>query len=385
MPSNAPYRRRNRSTFAALFSFATLLFFIACSPNGRLPQNSVLRPHKAPAAQSESGRAGLTVRVKLYRGEALSVKTDGFTFTTKRYSRNGSGDFAFTEPGLLTPKKSFVLRSRRYAGSLEAIREGGRWLYVNHVPLDSYLTSVVSHEMSPLWHKEALKAQAVVARTYLLVKIKERAGKYYDVDTTTNFQVYGGISKYDDNARRAVEETQGEVLYYQGELAQTFFHSSCGGTLASAGEVWGKDIAYLRVHSSPYCQTAPVYKWKVTLPFKEIGRRLAFKNVKSVTVLDRTDSKRVKTLKIVTSRGVKKIPAGKFRTMLGAIKVKSTFFGIARKGNAVVLTGRGFGHGVGMCQWGAKFQAEKKGQNYRTILEHYFPKTSIRFAQDYNV
>jgi stage II sporulation protein D len=244
--------------------------------------------------------------------------------------------------------------------------------------MDEYLTSVVSHEMSPSWHSEALKAQAVVARTYLLLKMKERAKKSYDVDTTTNFQVYGGIKKGDGGARSAVAETHNEVLYHGDALAQTFFHSSCGGTLASAEEVWGKSVSYLGVQSSPYCSSAPVYKWRVKIPFTEIGRRLAARGVRSISVAERGPSKRVKTLNVVTASGTKKVRADKFRMALGALKVKSTFFGVARQGDSVILTGRGFGHGVGMCQWGAKLQADERNTSYRRILDHYFPGTSLR-------
>jgi stage II sporulation protein D len=208
--------------------------------------------------------------------------------------------------------------------------------------------------------------------------MKERSTKPYDVDTTTNFQVYGGLKKDDGGARTAVSQTHNEVLYYGSDLAQTFFHSSCGGTLASAQEAWGKQVPYLAVQSSPYCTTAPVYKWQVKIPMSEIGRRLAMRGVKSISVAERSSSKRVKTLRIATATGTKTIRADKFRTALGALKVKSTFFGVAQNGGNVVLTGRGFGHGVGMCQWGAKTQAEDRGNSYKRILDHYFPGTSLK-------
>ncbi|HNA79896.1 MAG TPA: SpoIID/LytB domain-containing protein [Turneriella sp.] len=368
---------------AALVAFSALLLS-ACTPNGR-SKSSFYRPKSASGTTAFDGRDGITVRVKLYAGEALAVKADDYTFTTGKTSRRGSGSFTFTEEGLFSPKNSFVLNSRRYSGALEAKRVGGEWLYVNHVPIDEYLTSVVSHEMSPTWHREALKAQAVVARTYLLTKMKERADKPYDVDTTTNYQVYGGIKKNDGNARAAVAETHNEVLLHDGRLAQTFFHSSCGGTLASAQEVWGKALPYLGVQNSPYCSTAPVYKWQIKIPFSEIGRRLALRGVKNVSVAERSASKRVRTLKIATASGIKSVRADKFRVALGAIKVKSTFFGVARKGDGIILTGRGFGHGVGMCQWGAKIQADERGMGYRRILDHYFPGTSLRALNGQNV
>jgi stage II sporulation protein D len=375
MRLQADFPRRGRLIPYALMATLVLL---ACSPKGRGRFSSYIHGSSGSTSFPQDANGGILVRVKLFAGEAVTVKADDFTFTSGKTTRRGSGSITITEEGVLHPKGYFVLGGKRYHGSLEAKRDGGGWLYINHVSMDEYLTSVVSHEMSPSWHPEALKAQAVVARTYLLLKMKERAKKPYDVDTTTNFQVYGGVKKGDTGARNAVAETHNEVLYHGDKLAQTFFHSSCGGTLASAEEVWGKSVPYLGVQSSPYCSAAPVYKWSVKIPFSEIGRRLAASGVRSVSVAERGPSKRVKTLNIVTARGTKKIRADKFRTALGALKVKSTFFGVARDGNSVVLTGRGFGHGVGMCQWGAKLQADERGTSYRRILDHYFPGTSLR-------
>ncbi|AFM10837.1 SpoIID/LytB domain-containing protein [Turneriella parva] len=361
------------------------LVLTACSPNAKSKFSPYIYKSSSQTALPHDSNGGITVRVKLHAGEALQVKADDYTFTSGRVTRRGSGSITLAEEGMLKPKGFFVLKSKRYFGALEAKREGGGWLYVNHVPMDEYLTSVVSHEMSPNWHPEALKAQAVVARTYLLVKMKERTAKPFDVDTTTNFQVYGGVKKGDTGARNAVGETHDEVLYHGDTLAQTFFHSSCGGTLASAQEVWGKPVPYLNVQNSPYCSAAPVYKWQVKIPFSEIARRLNARGVRNVTVAERSPSKRVKTLTIATASGVKNIRADKFRTALGAIKVKSTFFGVARKGDSVILTGRGFGHGVGMCQWGAKAQADERGNSYKRILDHYFPGTSLRRLAGYSV
>jgi len=354
-----------------------LVAAVNCTPRGRT-RGGHFSTGGSSASLPIGADGGITVRVKLYAGEALQVKADDWVFTAGKQTRRGSGSFTFTDEGLLQPKHFFVLKSKRYAGALEAKREGGEWLYVNHVPMDEYLTSVVGHEMSPHWHKEALKAQAVVARTYLLTKMKERAKKPYDVDTTTNFQVYGGLKKDDAGARHAVSETHNEVLYHGDKLAQTYFHSSCGGTLASAEEVWGKPVSYLGVQNSPFCSTAPVYKWTVKIPLSEIGRKLSTGRVTNVSVAERSGSKRVKTLTVASSAGTKKIRADKFRMALGAIKVRSTFFGVAKDGSNIVLTGRGFGHGVGMCQWGAKVQADDKGQKYKSILDHYFPGTSLK-------
>ncbi|MFO1528047.1 MAG: SpoIID/LytB domain-containing protein [Turneriella sp.] len=365
------------------WAIAATLIAAACTPNGRSRHSS--SRGKAGHVPTINMKDGLNVRVKLYSGEAITVKADSYAFTSGNNTRRGSGSFTFTEEGVLQPKGFFVLRQRRYVGALEAKREGGSWLYINHVPIDEYLTSVVSHEMSPSWHSEALKAQAVVSRTYLLTKMKERANKPFDVDTTTNFQVYGGLKKDDAGARAAVSDTHNEVLYHGSDLAQTFFHSSCGGTLASAQEVWGRPVPYLNVQNSPYCSAAPVYKWQVKIPMKEIGRRLALRGVRHVSVAERGPSKRVKMLKVSSASGSKKIRADKFRVALGALKVKSTFFGIAQKGDSIILTGRGFGHGVGMCQWGAKLQADERGTSYRRILDHYFPGTSLKAVSGQSV
>jgi len=358
--------------------FLLVVFFGACSPNTKGSYSSFMYRPKNRAALTQDMRGTPLVRVKLYAGEATTVFAENFSFTTGKTTRRGSKSITITEAGIIEPQDTFTFKGKRYHGSLEVRPSKGRWLYVNHVPMDEYLTSVVSHEMSPSWNKEALKAQAVVARTYLLQKIKERAAEPYDVDTSTNYQVYGGVKKGDQTSRIAVSETHDEVLYYGANLAQTFFHSSCGGTLASSEEVWGKSLPYLTAKNSAWCSAAPVYKWQIKISLNEISRHLKIKNIKALRVIERSKSKRVKTIQVTTSHGAKKVRADKFRIALGALKVKSTFFGVAKAGNSVILTGRGFGHGVGMCQWGAKLEADAHGTNYRRILEHYFPGTSLR-------
>ncbi len=318
------------------------------------------------------------IRVKLYEGSPLPVETRRYRFRSKNGTETGSGNFIPTASGVLSVSgKLFRFKGKNYPGELEIAVRKGHFTYINLVSLDDYLVSVAGHEMSPNWPLESLKAQVVVARTYLFQKIKEANGRLWHVDGTTNHQVYGGLVQNEQNLREAVTTTRGQVINFSGQLAQVFFHSSCGGHTASAREVWGSDFAYLPAQHSRYCEPAPVYRWKESVSLAEIGSRLGLGKIRSLQVKDRSPSKRVKTLQASTASGIKIIRADDFRMKLGASRIKSTFFGLKQQGGNLIVSGRGYGHGVGMCQWGAKFMAEKHNLSYRQIIRHYFPGTSI--------
>ena len=249
-------------------------------------------------------------------------------------------------------------------------------MYINIVPMSHYLVSVVGHEMSNSWPVEALKAQAVVSRSYAAVKMQDVSEKGYDVDTTMNHQVYRGIPSKRDRLEEAVRSTQGELLIYDSELARVFFHSSCGGRLEAAHEIWKEKIDYLKVKRSDFCRRTPHYRWTLKTPEKEMSRLIGVKRIQQIQVAARTTSGRAKEITI-SSQGKKiKLDPVKFRKALGPSRLKSYFFDIRLRGNEVQISGRGYGHGVGMCQWGSRLMSERHKMNYRKILRHFFPGVS---------
>lgn len=183
-------------------------------------------------------------------------------------------------------------------------------------------------------------------------------------------------------ALRAVKETEGEVALYGGEVIQAMYHSSCGGETEAAEDMWGRRIPYLKRIKDPYCTEAPNYFWQYKIGLREIGDRLKRLNshigdVKTVYVLKRSRSGRVMNVAIKHSGGTSEIAGKDFREALGFENLRSTNFTVKPNGESLHFAGSGGGHGVGMCQWGAKGMAED-GKSYKEILKVYYPGITIR-------
>lgn len=241
------------------------------------------------------------------------------------------------------------------------------------ISLDEYITGVVAGEMPTNFAFEALKAQSVIARTYAAAVISQ-GGELCDdpghcqcyYDTASLQQRWGDdfAEKYALCAK-AVEETKDEVILYNGEIAKTFFHSTCGGHTSSAAEVWGEDIPYLQSVDCSWDKDAPRYQETVTLSVEELPYLLNIDGGKDVPVTaGLTDSGRVETV----AYGGQTIKATDFRKSL---TLNSTNFSIEPQGDKVVISTKGFGHGVGLCQYGADGMA-KQGSTYREIINHYY-------------
>ena len=276
------------------------------------------------------------------------------------------------------PLNSYLtFKGKKYTGSFYLYREENMVHYVNHIPLDQYIASVLSYEMNPAWPLEALKAQAVAARTYLYNKLSQKKTVQYDISNTTNHQVYGGLAEKMEPALRASRETGSEVLLYQGKLAQVFFHSSCGGISAASEEVWSNQIPYLSSKKQSFCNRSPAYTWKTTMSAAQLQRKLGIDGIQGISVIERTRSQRVKSIEITHSKGVTRMNSSEFRRKLGNSSFKSTLFTISGNRKNITFKGRGYGHGVGLCQWGAKYMAGAYNRNYTDILSQYFPGTNL--------
>ncbi len=289
-------------------------------------------------------------------------------------------------------------RRRRYRGFLRLIPVGGdRVRVVNVVPMEAYLAGVLADELYDSWHLEAYKAQAVAARTYALARRNARRRYDYDLTDTTASQVYGGIGSETATAWRAVEETIGVVATYrQGgrrRLLPTYYHSTCGGDTVPAGSVFGGPTPPpLRGGTGcTYCRKSPRYRWKheVVLSKAEITAALhrsrsealrGLGRVVRVEVAARTGGPegRAERIRVVDEAGrAVLIRASTWRMLMGAARVPSTWFWIEDRGETIALVrGRGFGHGVGMCQWGAQFLAVH-GQKAEQILRYYYPGVEL--------
>ncbi len=261
---------------------------------------------------------------------------------------------------------------------------------VNEVLLEEYLYGVVPNEMSYSWPMEALKAQAVAARTFVLHDLKKHASEGYDVCATTHCQVYSGKQKEHVRTNEAVDTTKGEYLAYNGKAILSLFHASGGGYTEHSENVWGKKEPYLRgvpdYNKSPWEVKMTIGKLSSALKArgKSVGEireiKLSKLEKQPVKESDRGISGRVRTMTIEGDRGSVQIKGTEMRSMLG---LKSTLFDIdqrtfeGKESESFTISGYGFGHGLGMSQWGAKAMAEKKS-DYREILKHYYSKTDLK-------
>lgn len=256
--------------------------------------------------------------------------------------------------------------------------QNGTLTVVNHLPLDDYIRSVVAMEIPKTWPLEALKAQAVAARTYALNKRQENAGNLFDVTPDVMDQVYGGIGVENEAANQAVKATEGLTLVYENHLALTYFHSNAGGRTENGSEVFHTANApYLKSVACRYSGDSPYYSWQLSVSLPEIESALARDGLFSgkisrISVQSHTDSGRVKQLKIYGVNKTELLDASAFRRALGGTKLKSTKFSVRSYGRTVTFVGNGYGHGVGLCQWGAKGMAEHK-IGFKEILSHFYP------------
>ena len=266
-------------------------------------------------------------------------------------------------------------------------RQGGRLLVTVTLPLEAYLTRVLAAESGGFENAEAQKAMAVVARTYALRFLGQHAKDGFDFCDTTHCQVFGWKSP-PASVRSAVDTTKGETLRYEGKLAETYYHQNCGGTTAAAAEVW-PDVSqpYLTTHSDRFCVARGALLWETTLRVEEIDRALRSNGIatpagwRRLLIVRRTASGRAQRLQFEAGDGGSAfLSATTLRfavnRALGWDKIRSSFFDTRSQSDGIVFSGRGAGHGVGLCQAGAEEMA-REGMTYRDILGFYYPGTQI--------
>jgi stage II sporulation protein D len=272
-----------------------------------------------------------------------------------------------------------------YRGRVVVVPSGSGLTAVNWVNIEQYLYSVLGGEMNGNWHQEALKSQAVAARTYALHKQLSTRSDNYDVVDTTVSQVYRGIQDESTGTQMAVNATQGQVLTNRGSLIDAVFHSSSGGMTDNSGEIWSNQLPYLKAVQD-YDQEAPVFAWKKSFTVAETNNLLGCGNggtVQEFKALKLTEGGRVKVMEVKTTKGSCKLSGEDIQDKLGLKSIKFSiqpgYKQVASKepGKAPLVidrfdvNGNGFGHGLGMSQYGALGMA-KKNVNYQQILLHYY-------------
>lgn len=264
---------------------------------------------------------------------------------------------------------------------------------VEQVNIDDYLCNVVSAEMPADYEIEALKAQAVVARTYTIYKINNKKHENADIcDDSTCCQAWVDketrFSRWEESKResnwekiqKCVQETQGQIITYQNQPINAFFHANSGGKTELPVNVWGgTGLPYLQVVETAGEEGYKQYESEVELAQDELIEKLKtkysdisidFSNQEDLKILEYTDSGRVKTVKF----GNHEISGVETRTLLG---LKSTNFEISKENDKIKFTVKGYGHGVGMSQTGADAMA-KQGKNYKEIINHFYSGVEIK-------
>ena len=256
---------------------------------------------------------------------------------------------------------------------------------VSQMDIETYVMGVLAGEMKNDWPEEALKAQAILARTFVLKFIETKDSKYEGADISTDVSEAQAYSEADinDRVRAAVEETRGQVMSYEGELVQAWFHAHAGGKteLPSVSlEYKEADPPYLAATDSPDSDKAPedVQHWTATFDAAAFQKACADAGLatglpEAVEIGETGDSGRAKTLLVNGSA----VSAPSLRLQLGANAMKSTLLdSVSVEDSKVIMKGRGFGHGVGMSQWGAYGMAEE-GATAEEIIRHYFQNIDI--------
>ena len=373
-----------------LYIFTTVLIFLANPAIG-------LSEEKEPSTivrvcimdDKDDIRLGLKGKYKIYAINSDRVLMEGpylaaDVCVTKDGFQIGKREVKASGARVKVARDSDIyVNDRRFRGDIDIVRKDNAKLEViNYIALDDYLYGVLYHEVSHRWPMEALKAQAIAARTFALYQAKQNKLQPYDLRNDVYSQVYGGRTSEKWSTTKAVDLTRGEILTYNGEILPAYYHATCGGYTEDAANLWNIDLPPLKGVPCNFCTQSPHYKWTKEIPLWVLHNQLQDKGYKigkiaEVQVLSKNKSGRVDKLEIKDNAGVSIVLTGKeFRQLLGPDELRSTKFDLSVKWGSLVMDGYGWGHGVGMCQWGA-FGMSREGKLAEEILKYYYPGAEI--------
>lgn len=365
--------------FVMLFAVLSGVF----APEGRAetrPIRVMVADNAAAVKISVKGTYTLSdpdTRKVFYTGEDSAVEfsrgrivtSEGRVFARSRFLA------AADSPGVLT------MNGRVFRGSVLAASSAGGIKAVNYLDLEEYIRGISIREISHYWPVEALRAQAVVFRTYAVFCMRQYSRRDYDVAADTSSQVYGGKHAERYRITDAIDQTKGEILTFGGEVLAAFFHSTCGGATAPATQVTDSDVPGINTVVCGYCRRSPYREWDLSLKKSAVQEALtkkgfAAQGLRDVRVVSADEYGRAVSVGVSTSAGEIIVKARDFRAALGVDRFRSTVFSVRSRGDTLLFSGRGWGHGAGLCQWGAYFMA-KEGFSYKEILAHYYPGSEL--------
>ena len=333
----------------------------------RFPTNETVV--KNPPLEIQPDRRGIRINDRIFKFPRIRIE-----------STSGTLDLVVEEGSKNQGKKG---KSREWLihGTIEVANQVSTLSVINRVGLEEYVAGVVSGEINAKWHEEALKAQAVAARTYVLYKSMQNSDQPYDVVPSVQDQVYRGRGDINQRLWEAVMQTKGRVVTHDNRPIYAAYSSTAAGPTEDALYVWALDLPYLKGVDCPFDEEAPRYFWRTAISLETLEQRLRKEQfhvgtIATITPYTYTPSGRVDRIRILHSRGQTILRGQDLRRVVGYSKIFSTQFRIESFGHQIVISGRGAGHGVGMCQWGMKEMAEL-GYSYEAILRYYYPGTTL--------
>ncbi len=324
------------------------------------------------------GKGPMDFNGEYYRSERFRLRLNNASMHDGEIYLNGMG----TGKSMLrlTPENGVTeFAGKTYRGDLIILTDYFRIMVINAVDMESYLKGVLPREISASWPEEAIKAQAVAARTFAYRMITDNGVKVYHLDATHMSQVYGGMSAEDDRTSDAVDATRNTVLTYKGDAIKAFYHSSSGGVTSRPSDVWATDdgdYPYLKSFKDPYSNHSPNQQWSYTVTIGRIMELFGLEGLKKIRVSYSGSGRAVSVEFVLPGGHVKRVSGNEFRMRLGSSLVKSTLFKAVLGDGVLTLNGRGWGHGVGMSQWGA-YNMALKGYSYKDILAFYYRGTEL--------
>lgn len=281
----------------------------------------------------------------------------------------------------------------KYQGELHLLASPGREScdLVNSIPLESYIATLLAKEMNGSWPVEALKAQAVAARTYAMERVRREGTlsaesvKLYHLESSEKDQVSGTYHDITRNTAQAARETSGEVLVGpSGKLAPAYFHAKCGGKTLRPDQVWGGVEEGYRSVECTFCQKTGIKDWdikikntKLTGMIDQVLKRYYSDEIQSGELKLMPDSLENSEVRLYAGDKLHIIKKAYLRNMVGREVLPSNNFVMSQHNHSIEVKGRGHGHGVGLCQLGA-LELAKRGYNYRQILSFYFPRHRMK-------
>jgi stage II sporulation protein D len=283
--------------------------------------------------------------------------------------------------GIVSDNGFIRIDKSKYRGKLILVPEiKDRFTVLEEIGIEEYLPGVIEEEMPTLWQDDAIQAQVIAARTYAIYQKKIKNNALYHIDKLD--LAYNGSYNFQPKTKKIVDKSRGTVMVYNWELFPGYFHSTCGGHTEDINIVFNlKSIPPLSGVDCGYCNKSKYYNWRTNLKKSEIERKLVnakfrVKKIKKIVTEKTGPGGHSSIIKIVHSGGTKRVNANEFRLIVGPNHLRSTAFKVKNNGSSLIFDGSGWGHGVGLCQYGTQGMANS-GFKWYDILKHYYPEIDL--------